>query len=195
MSLRRIAAAAAGVVAVALLTSACGDPSTVEDEPVQVSPEEPATEATLPATSAASPTEAVARVGDTLELTGTSDGEKMAVTVVRFVDPARGGQFDEPSQGQRFVAVQFRLRNIGTAAYDDSPSNSAVVVDSVGQRFNSSIADTSAGASFPGSITIAPQDTGLGFITFEVPKSSRIAKVQFALNSGFADQTGQWLID
>jgi hypothetical protein len=43
-------------------------------------------------------------------------------------------------------------------------------------------------------VTIGAGDTGLGFITFEVPHESQVAKVQFALNSGFADETGEWQV-
>ena len=134
------------------------------------------------------------RVGETIELAGMSDGERMAVTVVQVVDPAQVGEFFEPSQGQRYVAVQFKLENTGTAAYDDAPSNGAYVVDTSGQSFRATIADTSAGPGFPGSVSIGPGDTGLGFITFEVPLDSQVAKVQFALNSGFADEKGEWQV-
>jgi hypothetical protein len=36
------------------------------------------------------------------------------------------------------VAVQFRLKNTGTSAYDDSPSNGVTVIDKDGQRFSES---------------------------------------------------------
>ncbi|WP_371479812.1 hypothetical protein [Kitasatospora sp. NBC_00315] len=41
---------------------------------------------------------------------------------------------------------------------------------------------------------IAPGESGKGFVTFEVPKDAKLAKIQFGLDSGFADQTGQWTI-
>jgi hypothetical protein len=68
------------------------------------------------------------------------------------------------------------------------------VSDTAGQSFRSTFADTSAGPSFPAVVTIGAGDTGLGFITFEVPHESQVAKVQFALNSGFADETGEWQV-
>ncbi|MFJ2239730.1 hypothetical protein [Streptomyces sp. NPDC087859] len=76
--------------------------------------------------------------------------------------------------------------------YDDSPTNGARLLDTQGQQFDSAYQDTIVGPGFPGSITVAPGDTALGFITFEVPASSKIAKVQFAMNSGFSANTGQW---
>ncbi|MFD3330541.1 DUF4352 domain-containing protein [Streptomyces sp. NPDC058701] len=102
----------------------------------------------------------------------------MAVTLVKVVDPAGAkNEFATPVAGTRFVAVQFRLKNTGTAVYKDSPGNGARVVDAQGQQFDTAFYPSNAGASFPGSITVAPGDTGLGFLTFEVPKASKITKV------------------
>ncbi|GAA2752946.1 hypothetical protein GCM10010440_70990 [Kitasatospora cinereorecta] len=108
------------------------------------------------------------------------------------MDPAPAKEFSSPEAGMRFVAVQFRLQNTGTAPYSDSPSNGAKVIDTQGQQFESTISDTGAGPSFTGTTTIAPGATALGFITFQVPSTSRLAQVQFALDSGFAKDVGQW---
>ncbi|MFG2785522.1 DUF4352 domain-containing protein [Streptomyces prunicolor] len=134
------------------------------------------------------------KVGDTLGLTGTNSGEKLDVTVVKVVDPAGARQYENPSAGDRFVSVQFKLKNTGTAVYNDSPSNGATVIDKDGQRFSASLNNSTAGPSFPGSITIRPGKTALGFITFEVPKASRVATVQFAMDSGFSDDVGEWQV-
>ncbi|WP_406121230.1 DUF4352 domain-containing protein [Streptomyces sp. NBC_00989] len=134
------------------------------------------------------------KVGDTLSLTGINSGEKLDVTVVKVVDPAHGGQFDRPSQGNRFVSVQFKLKNTGTAVYKDSPSNGATVIDKDGQRFSASLNNSTAGPSFPGSVTISAGKAALGFMTFEVPTASRVVTVQFAMNSGFSDDVGEWQV-
>ncbi|MDX2294365.1 MULTISPECIES: DUF4352 domain-containing protein [Streptomyces] len=173
---------------------ACSD-ETVSTTPASTPPVSRTPAQETPATASPSPTPSrtSAAVGDTLDLTGIGDDEKLAVTVVRVVDPADAkNQYASPDAGMRFVAVQFRLKNTGTAVYKDSPSNGAKVVDTQGQQFDATYEDTNAGPGFPGSITIAPGDTGLGFITFEVPTSSKIAKVQFAMNSGFSGNAGQW---
>jgi hypothetical protein len=135
----------------------------------------------------------VARVGNTLTLIGTTEGEKVDVTVVRLVQRAKPeNEYSGPSPGNQLVAVQFRLRNVGTVAYSDSPSNGAKVVDTLGQGFDATINDTAAGPSFPGSVNMAPGGTALGYVTFEIPVTSKVAMVQFGLSSGFANQTGQW---
>ncbi|WP_051733401.1 hypothetical protein [Kitasatospora phosalacinea] len=74
------------------------------------------------------------------------------------------------------------------------PGNGAQLVDTEGRRFTDTYQETAAGPSFSGTVTIAPGDTALGFVTFAVPTSSEIAKVQSALNSGLADSVGQWTV-
>ena len=146
-------------------------------------------------THAAQPAAATARVGSTISLTGETPGEKMAVTVVKVVTRAAGSdEFNTPDPGKRFYAVQFRLSNTGSAAYSDSPSNSAQVIDSNGQSYQSDLSTVAACDSFPGSENIAVGSTGLGCVVFQVPRHAKITEVQFTLDSGFANQTGQWKI-
>ncbi|MCB5182977.1 DUF4352 domain-containing protein [Streptomyces antimicrobicus] len=133
---------------------------------------------------------------ETIPLRGNGPGERLDVTVTRTVDPAPPeGPADVPEEGERLVAVEFRLENTGTAPYRDSPQNGAYLIDSQGQRFASVLNATSAGAEFPGTVTLAPQDTALGLVTFAIPAEARIAALQFAMNSGFADDVGQWTYD
>ncbi|WP_329494645.1 DUF4352 domain-containing protein [Kitasatospora herbaricolor] len=160
------------------------------------SPSGPAT-ATGSAGSPSGGTAARARVGDTLELPGTASGSRMAVTVTQVVDPAAPGNgISTPRAGNRLVSVQFSLHNIGTTVYGDAPSNGAQVIDGQGQGFNADISvTTQAGPAFPAIVNIAPGDTALGFVSFQLPAGSTLAKVQFTLDSGLADATGQWRVD
>jgi hypothetical protein len=134
-----------------------------------------------------------ARVGSVITLTGNNAGEKVAVTVTRIISHAKpASDFDAPQSGKRLYAVQFRLDDTGYAAYSDSPSNGAVVVDSAGQSYQSSFDNAAGCQSFPGTENIAAGETGLGCIVFEAPVTAKITKVQFTLDSGFGPQTGQW---
>jgi hypothetical protein len=140
-------------------------------------------------------TPTTATIGSTIILTGNSSGEKMAVTVVKVLPhPAGSDQFNTPDRGKRFYAVQFRLADTGSVAYSDSPSNGAEVVDSTGQSYESDISTVTACQSFPATENIAVGSTGLGCVVFQVPKHARITEVQFTLDSGFANQTGQWKV-
>lgn len=134
-----------------------------------------------------------AKVGDTISLKGMDTSAD--VTVVKIVNnPAGADDFTTPEAGKRFVAVQFRIKDTGGTAYSDSPSNGAKLVDSQGQSYDADINDTKAGTSFPALVNIAPGATGLGFITFQVPVQAKITQIQFGLDSGMADQTGQWKV-
>ncbi|MFJ9949323.1 DUF4352 domain-containing protein [Kitasatospora sp. NPDC091207] len=82
----------------------------------------------------------------------------------------------------------------GGKAYSETPWSSAKVVDAQGQAYGPNLADTKAGPSFQTPTNIAAGETGKGFIAFEVPTDAKLDKVQFALDSGFADQVGQWKI-
>ncbi|MFH9215459.1 DUF4352 domain-containing protein [Streptomyces globisporus] len=137
----------------------------------------------------------VAKVGDTITLKGQEDGEQVDATLKKVVDPAQPkDEFFAPEDGNRWVAAQFELTNTGKAPYADSPSNGAQVADADGQRFQATFADTKAGPTMTSSAKVPPGEKVLGWITFEVPKGSKISTVQFGLNSGFAEQTGQWKV-
>ncbi|MFI9176169.1 DUF4352 domain-containing protein [Streptomyces lincolnensis] len=178
-------------VALAVLGTACGN-ETVTETPTGATPARTTT-ATEQPTSKPNPSPTTAVAGDTVNLTGFTDEAKLAVTVVKVVDPATGKDI-RPGTGQRYVAVQFRLHNTGSVDYSDAPDNSAKVIDVQGQQFSSWITETTAGPGFGGTTTIPVGDTALGYIAFKVPSTSKITKIQFAMESGFANDVGQWLV-
>src|ERR671930_332946 len=92
---------------------------------------------TTPTAAATGPAQAGAAsaVGSTVELAGQQDGEKLAVTLVKIVDPAPGAdEFMKPDAGNRFVAAQFNIKNTGTVPYQDAPANRTRIVDSAGKE-------------------------------------------------------------
>ncbi|MFC9219659.1 DUF4352 domain-containing protein [Streptomyces hygroscopicus] len=186
--------AAAGICALGL--TACDSGDTVTDKPKAkasasaTAAEKPAAEKPAAEKSA---TPDVAKVGDTIALKGLEDGNKLDVTVVKIADPAKSSdEFTTPGSGKRFVGVQFKLVNTGTAAYSDSPANGAKITDVDGQQFESTFADITAGPSMSSAVRLKPGGKALGWIVFEVPKASKTDTIQFALNSGMANQTGEW---
>ncbi|WP_327140602.1 DUF4352 domain-containing protein [Nocardia sp. NBC_01327] len=182
---RRCSTALLGALAVSVALTGCG-PSTGDAVVTKANSGGPAAAQAAPA-----------KVGDTIGLKGIASGTKADVTVVQVIDaPTSGDDVDALPPGKRYYAVQFRIVNTGTAAYDDAPSNGAKVVDSQGQTFPASLtyADTSAGPNFGTTLTIAPGDNALGFLVFQVPADATIAKVQFGMDSGMSDRTGQWTV-
>ena len=151
------------------------------------------TTSTGPAKPAAASQPTAAKVGGTLVITGMNSGEKMAVKLVRVINEANGSDsFNTPDKGNRLVAVQFQLTDSGSSAYSDAPDNSAEVIDSKGQTYESDISTVAGCQSFPGSLNIPVGGTRLGCVVFQVPKTAKITGVQFTLDSGMGPDTGQW---
>ncbi len=140
--------------------------------------------------------------GETISLAGNEPGQRLDVTLTQVVDPAspavgptaeaERGTGADPDGSDRLLAVRFRLENTGTAVYRDSPAPAAHLLDTTGQRFTGLDVPTTAGPSFPDTVTLEPGGTTEGFITFRLPEDAGAVAVQFALNAGLGDDVGQW---
>jgi hypothetical protein len=140
----------------------------------------------------AAPARSDGGVGTTQTLHGMSDGEILAVTLTKVVDPAEpADEFSAPSGGHRLVALQFRIANTGSAKYVDAIDNDVQLVDDKGQTYGPTLDEVSAGPGFV-EVRIAPGDRRLGYVVFEIPRGVRLGTAQFVPDSGFADETGQW---
>jgi Domain of unknown function (DUF4352) len=181
----RQSVAGLGAVALAagLLLSGCGTAGGVSSTPDAA------------AGASKGPEKSSAKVGDTITMKGQlAAGSQAAVVVKKVVDPAKGTSGFSPAAGNRYVAVQFEINNTGTAPYEDAPSNGAKVADADGQQFPSAImVTTSAGPAFPAMVKLTPGGKALGYLVFEVPTKSKVAKVQFGMDSGLSD-SGEWLV-
>ena len=176
----------------ALTLAACGPTDTVN-----TTPKADATADTSSKTTASAPPakKTTAAVGDTLTLKGMEDGEQLDVTLKQWLPTAKGAdEFNIPSDGKKWAAAQFELVNTGSKVYSDSPSNGAKAADSQGQRFDAWFGEIAAGPAMSSDVSLPKGEKALGWIVFEVPKDSKIVTVQFAMNSGFSDQTGQWSV-
>jgi hypothetical protein len=135
-----------------------------------------------------------AKIGDTLTLSGNG-GEALKVTVHQVMDPLPVGSFDQPDSGQRFVGVQITLKNVGSVPYSDSPSNGATLLSNTNEQAQGQIVTGGpCGNGFQSSVKLALGDTQQGCLPFELPIGQTPSTFQFTLNSGFADQTGQWSV-
>lgn len=188
---------AVAVAVTALAATACGAvPGTsVNDQPKEktassAAASTPAEDA--PAEETSAPPK-VATVGDTIALTGMEEGSGLDVTVVKVTDNAKSSdEYSEPQDGQRWLGVQFQLVNTGTVAYGDSPANGAQIADEQGQQFDTTFAEITAGPAMSSDVKLKPGAKTLGWIVFELPKDSKADIVQFTMDSGFAEQTGEW---
>ena len=187
----------AGAIVVGL--AACGESQvikTVTAAPTTVSTEQSTTESPAATTDATTATtdaggSTTSKVGGSITLRGNDDGEQIEVTLLTFRDPvSSNNQFITPDPGNRYVAARVRLRNVGTTVYSDSPSNGARLIDREDQQLSASVFDVAEPGL--GSPKIRPGDQRVGWITVELPKTSRPRTFQFTLNSGFGPETGEW---
>lgn len=184
---RFVYAVAAGCVAATL--AACG-PSTITSTPDPVPLHEQPGDT---GGEKAAPAKPKAKLGDTITLAGNTEGLKIAVTPTKVVQKGTpANAIVTPKEGFRLFAVTFEIKNVGTAAYDDSPSNCVKVVDTDGQEYSASLGGEITQAHTFGSTKIAPGDRRRGALVFEVPESAEIDKVQYTPESGFGPETGEW---
>lgn len=181
----RIPAAAITTAAI-LGLAACG-PTTVTS-----TPDHPATGAK----ASAAPAKQTAQIGDSITLTGQQTGEKLTVTLKQWTTSVKASNdFETPDSGKTWVAAQFAIKNSGTAAYSDSPDNCTQVADASGQHFQPTIVtDITNGPTMTSDLKLAPGDTTLGWIVYEVSTGTKVSTVQFTPDSGMGDSTGQWTI-
>ncbi|WP_344980578.1 DUF4352 domain-containing protein [Streptosporangium fragile] len=138
-------------------------------------------------------TTTVAKVGETITVKGLQPGVEVAVTLDRFIGNATpSSQFLKPKDGNRYVAVELTVKNVGQEVYTDSPIVGGALIDSEGRQHQPTLAEVTEGTSFGGSITVNRGDIRKGLIVFEVPASATPAKLQFGVAVGW--QKGEWAL-
>ncbi|MFC7583973.1 DUF4352 domain-containing protein [Nonomuraea antimicrobica] len=117
------------------------------------------------------------------------------MTVNRLINPATpASDFLKPKTGDKFVAVEVTLANVGQAVYDEAPMFGARLIDGQNQQYSPSLYQVREGQSFGGTATINGGDSRKGVLVFEIPQAAMPTKFQFGLNAGIAAQKGEWTL-
>lgn len=141
----------------------------------------------------ATPKPEKAGIGDSITLSGF-EGLKMRVKVLRLRDPIQGGEYEQPASGRRYIGVEIQMTNVSNKTYKDSPGNGATVIYGDDRQATATLMIGGACRSdaFASDTRIASGAKRRGCIAFEIPKSRKAKLFQFALESGFADEGGEW---
>jgi hypothetical protein len=192
--LRRTLSAAVTATAALTLAGCQSTATTVNTTPAGTSAA-PAAHASVKGAPATSAAPKKAGVGSAIDLRDKLSGDALQVTLVKIVDPAKStNQFLTPDAGTRYVAVQFRIVNKGKTVYSDDPQLEAKAKDALGESFDPELAAiTSAGVALDPGLKLAPGDTALGFLVFQVPTGKKITQVQYSA-SLFGGTVAQWTI-
>lgn len=132
-----------------------------------------------------------------LAVGATASFKGEAITLVKVVDPSTRGvvaRFFDPAAGRRlrfaelprrrYVSVELRVANTGTAAITGSADDAVVLLGTNNSWYLSIFRDTgsctaTACAVFgPGTYRIAPGNSQVGTVTFRVPDGVRIGAIE-----------------
>jgi hypothetical protein len=134
--------------------------------------------------------------GRTLDLNGGFDGQRIRVTFTRWVNNATPTNtfLDTPDKGNRLVAAQFVVKNVGSSIYVAAASSAAQVVDTKGRSYRPVFVfdPLRQGKLFDNVVSLTTGHAARGYIAFEVPKQVRIKQVKYSGGSGGSSQTGTW---
>lgn len=130
-----------------------------------------------------------------LEINGSTDGQRIRVAFLHLVNNAtpKDTFMDSPDNGNRLVAAQFRVTNIGEFIYVASATNVAHLVDTKGHTYDAQFLfdNIKEGKVFNGVVNVDTGHTVVGYIGFEVPKKAKIKKVEFSASPS-GGQTATW---
>jgi hypothetical protein len=131
------------------------------------------------------------RVGGSVTL--RSDDEFLRVTLLAVRDPAYAvGRFGSPALRNKLVSVLLKVTNLGRGFYHDSPGNGTKLISRSTRVYSTVLPGVDP--NLDGLAGLSPGASEIGWLTFEVPVGMRPWKLRYVLDSGFAQQGGEWLL-
>ena len=190
---RKVIGGIVGLILLIVIITSVGSSPKATVNTTAVTTKTSSTSSASSSTSGAKAVATVAKVGDTLNIGGSKG---LAVTLQQIVDPASGAdQYTTPDAGKRFIAVEVKIVNNGSGAYNDDANSDVTLIGSDNQSYTADFDDVSECTNFnDGSYTLAAGESATGCVVFEVPDAITAAKVQFQTVSG-DESTGEWTVN
>jgi hypothetical protein len=184
MKIATLAVAAAGLV-----IAGCGS---VTKTPAPASPA-PAALASAKATS--SPSSSLSGPVGTVYTVTDQSRDKMTVTLTKMIDPALGAdQFTAPDNGNRFVGAVFTITGV-SGTFSDDANNDATLIGSNSQTYSADFDSIAGYTNFNnGEYNISAGEKSVGAVTFQVPLTVKVTKIEWSANSGFGGAPAEWLV-
>lgn len=146
-------------------------------------------------TDATSTPSLTATVGKSITVNGNS-GEAAEATVLGVIDPVNipPDSIDAPEQGHHMVGVRMLVKSTGTTPLDEAFDNDAKLITADDTSYDAQVTVNGPCIS-PSSQRISPGAQRRICLAFEIPDGTRPKTFQFTLDSGFADETGEWTLN
>jgi hypothetical protein len=160
----------------------------------------PAPTGTVPAAlastkAAPSPSSSLSGPVGTVYTVTDQTGNKMIVTLTKVIDPAPGAdQFNTPGNGNRFVGAVFTVTGI-SGTFSDDANNDATLIGSNGQTYTADFDSIAGYTNFNnGEYNVSAGENSVGAVTFQVPFTVKVTKIEWSANGGFGGAPAEWLV-
>jgi hypothetical protein len=111
------------------------------------------------------------------------------------IDPAQGAdQFTTPDNGNRFVGAVFTITGTSGTLSDDA-NNDATLIGSNGQTYTADFDSIAGYTNFNnGEYNVSAGENSAGAVTFQLPLTVNVTKIEWSANGGFGGAPAEWLI-
>jgi hypothetical protein len=177
------------VAAAVLAIAGCGT-ITKTPPPASTAP------AALASTKAApSPSNSLSGPVGTVYTVTDQSGNKISVTLTKVIDPAPGAdQFNTPGNGNRFVGAVFTITGI-SGTFSDDANNDATLIGSNGQTYIFDVGSIAGYTNFNnGLYNVSAGENSVGAVTFQLPLTVKVTKIEWSANGGFGGAPAEWLV-
>src|ERR1700719_2005269 len=119
----------------------------------------------------------------------------MTVTLTKMIDPALGAdQFTAPGNANRFVGAVFTITGI-SGTFSDDANNDATLIGSNSQTYSADFDSIAGYTNFNnGEYDISAGENSVGAVTFQVPLTVKVTKIEWSANGGFGGAPAEWLV-
>jgi hypothetical protein len=192
--MKRRVTISAGIGALALITAGCASPTVTK----AATPAKSAA-TTAPPAATPNPTASTAGpVGTTFTVSGTDqDNQPYSYDVtLAAVEPnaTPDNSFDAPTAGDQLYGAEFKITGDTGNSSDDANSD-AIANGSNSQVYDFTANGLAAGTNFNnGEFNVAPGQTSIGWVAFELPASVKVATVQWSPDSFGDGPLGTWTV-
>ena len=180
-----ILAVAAAVLAIAGCGSIIKTPAPASAAPAALAS---AKAAPSPSNSLSGPVGTVYTVTD-------QSGNKISVTLTKVIDPAQGAdQFTTPDNGNRLVGAVFTITGIN-GTFSDDANNDATLIGSNSQTYSADFNGIAGYTNFnSGEYNVSAGENSVGAVTFQLPLTVKVTKIEWSANGGFGGSPAEWLV-